>query len=65
MAATREIAEEYGRGDAAATARAARYLRDNVQHGLGPREAEGLQRFLDLAAEVGAAPRQRVLEFFR
>jgi chorismate dehydratase len=64
MAATKDIAAEYGRGNAAATARAAVYLRDNVKHGLGPSEAQGLQAFLDLAVEVGAAPRKRVLEFF-
>jgi chorismate dehydratase len=64
MAATDEIAAEYGRGNAAATARAAAYLRDNVQHGLGPGEAQGLQMLLDLAAETGAAPGKRVLEFF-
>jgi chorismate dehydratase len=39
VAATDAIAAEYGRGDAAATARAAAYLRDNVKYGLGPDEA--------------------------
>lgn len=63
-AATRAIAAEYGRGDAAATTRAAAYLRDNVKYGLGPSEAQGLQMFLDLAAELGTAPRKRALEFF-
>jgi chorismate dehydratase len=58
------IAAEYGRGDAAATARAAVYLRDNVKYGLGPDEAAGLQAFLDAAAELGLAPRKRRLEFF-
>lgn len=57
------IAEEYGRGDAARTARAARYLRDNVKYGLGPQEAAGLQTFLDYAADLGLAPKRR-LEFF-
>jgi chorismate dehydratase len=63
-AATAAIAAEYGRGDAAATARAAVYLRDNVKYGLGPDEAAGLQVFLDYAAELGAAPRKRRLEFY-
>ena len=58
------IAAEYGRGDAAATARAAAYLRHNVKYGLGPEEAAGLQMFLDYAAELGLAPRKRALEFF-
>jgi chorismate dehydratase len=58
------IAAEYGRGDAQATARAAAYLRDNVRYGLGPDEAAGLQLFLDYAAQLGLAPRSRVLEFF-
>jgi chorismate dehydratase len=58
------IAAEYGHGSAAATARAAAYLRDNVKYGLGPDEAKGLQMFLDYAAELGLAPRRRTLEFF-
>jgi chorismate dehydratase len=58
------IAAEYGRGDAARTARAAAYLRDNVKYGLGRDEAAGLQLFLDYAAELGLAPGRRALEFF-
>jgi chorismate dehydratase len=58
------IAAEYGAGDAARTARAAAYLRDNVRYTLGRDEAAGLQLFLDYAAELGLAPRRRVLEFF-
>jgi chorismate dehydratase len=61
---TDAIAAEYGRGNAAAAARAAVYLRDNVRYGLGPQEAEGLQLFLDFAADLGVAPRKRRLEFF-
>jgi hypothetical protein len=64
VAATDAIAAEYGRGDAAAAARAAAYLRDNVKYGLGPDEAAGLQLFLDYAADLGLAPRKRRLEFF-
>jgi chorismate dehydratase len=48
----------------AVTARAAAYLRDNVKYGLGPREAAGLQLFLDYAADLGLAPRKRALQFF-
>jgi chorismate dehydratase len=61
---SKAIAAEYGRGDAARTARAETYLRDNVRYGLGPDEAAGLQMFLDYAADLGLAPRRRVLEFF-
>jgi chorismate dehydratase len=61
---TDAIAAEYGRGSAAATARAAAYLRDNVKYRLGPDEIIGLQTFLDYAADVKAAPRRRRLEFF-
>ncbi len=58
------IAAEYGHGDAARTAKAARYLRDNVRYGLGREEAAGLQMFLDYSADLGLAPRHRRLEFF-
>ena len=58
------IAEEYGRGDAVATRRGLAYLRDNMRYGLGPDEAQGLQLFLDYAADLGLAPRRRKLEFF-
>ena len=58
------IAAEYARGDAARTARAAAYLRDNVKYGLGAEEITGLQTFLDYAADVKAAPRKRRVEFF-
>jgi chorismate dehydratase len=61
---TEAIAAEYGRGDPAATGRAAAYLRDNVKYGLGPDDITGLQTFLDYAADVKAAPRKRRLEFF-
>ena len=61
---TDAIAAEYGRGDAVVTARAAAYLRDNVRYGLGSDEAAGLQLFLDCAADLGAAPRRRMVEFF-
>ena len=58
------IATEYGRGEAAVATRAAMYLRDNVQYGLGPDDARGLQMFLDYAADLGLAPRKQSLRFF-
>ena len=64
VAANAAIAVEYGRGNAAATARAAEYLRDNVRYGLGLEEAKGLQTFLDYAADLGLARRKRRLEFY-
>jgi chorismate dehydratase len=64
VAATAEIAEEYGAGDGGRAARAAIYLRDNVKYGLGPEEAAGLQLFLNFAADMGLGPRRRTLEFF-
>lgn len=63
LANLQAIAEEYAPGDAARTARAAVYLRDNVRYGLGPDEMAGLQLFLDRAAALGLAPRRDV-EFF-
>ncbi len=59
-----QIAAEYGGGDAGRVARAVAYLRDNMKYGLGPAEAEGLQCFLDYAADVGAAPSRRTLQYF-
>jgi len=62
--ATAAIAAEYGRGDRARAARAAVYLRDNVKYGLGAEEKAGLQIFLDLAADMGLAPRKRAVAFY-
>jgi len=64
LAAVDQIAAEYACGDPARTAKAARYLRDNVKYGLGPEEAAGLQTFLDYAADLGLAPQRRAVEFF-
>ena len=58
------IAGEYGNGNAVSTQRALAYLRDNMRYGLGPDEVQGLQMFLDYAADLGLAPRRRRLEFF-
>jgi len=61
--ATREIASEWARGDDRVADRAMVYLRDNVRYGLGEAEIEGLQVFLDAAADLGLAGRRRV-EFY-
>jgi chorismate dehydratase len=62
--AAEAIAAEYGGGDPRRGAPAAAYLRDNVKYGLGAEAAAGLQLFLDYAADVGAGPRRRRVEFF-
>jgi chorismate dehydratase len=59
-----DIAAEYAPHDEARRRRAARYLRDNVRYALGDAEREGLQLFLDLAADLGLAPGRRRVEFF-
>ena len=64
VAATDAIAMEYAGGEPGRAARAAVYLRDNVKYGLGAEEAAGLQVFLDHAADMGLAPRRRMLEFY-
>ena len=58
------IAAEYGRRSAPATDMGFAYLRDNMRYGLGADEERGLQLFLDYAADLGLAPRRRLLEFF-
>ncbi len=57
------IAAEFGRGDEERTRRAAAYLRDNVRYGLGAEEVDGLQLFLDYAADLGLGPR-RAVQFY-
>jgi chorismate dehydratase len=63
LAHIHDIAAEYAPDDAPRRARAARYLRDNVRYALADREREGLQRFLDYAADLGIAARRQV-KFF-
>ncbi|PYR73615.1 MAG: hypothetical protein DMF87_25315 [Acidobacteria bacterium] len=58
------IAAEYAQANGASAQRALAYLRDNMRYGLGPEEAQGLQMFLDYAADLGLAPKRRTLEFF-
>jgi chorismate dehydratase len=51
-------------GDPLVAATLAGYLRDNLSYTFGDREQAGLERFFELAAEVGASPRPRPLRFF-
>jgi chorismate dehydratase len=59
-----EIAAEYAPADPAHQVRAARYLRDNVRYALGEAERQGLQRFLDYAADMSLGPGRRRVTFF-
>lgn len=58
------IADQAGQGDAGRAGRALRYLRDNLKHGLGEREAAGLRRFHELGVELGLAPALKPLSFY-
>jgi chorismate dehydratase len=59
-----DIAAQYAPADPARRARAARYLRDNVRYALGEAERQGLQLFLDYAADLGLGPRRRTVTFY-
>jgi predicted solute-binding protein len=54
LGATTDIGRECYPAEPARADRAGRYLRENVKYDLGEREAEGLRRFYELAAEIGA-----------
>jgi chorismate dehydratase len=59
---TDEIAEEYCGAARAPIGR--RYLRDNMRYRLGAREAEGLQRYWDLAARHRVVDHTEAIAFF-
>lgn len=59
-----DIACDAGAGDPAREAQALHYLRDNLKYGLGEREAQGLRRFHELAAEIGLVPSLQPLRFY-
>jgi chorismate dehydratase len=56
LTATAEIARQLYPESTARAARADRYLREDVKYALGEREKQGLERFYELAAEVGVVP---------
>jgi len=58
------IAREVSDGDAVREARTLSYLRDNLNYGLGEREAAGLRRFHEMAVEVGLAIALKPLRFY-
>ena len=62
IAHTGEIADDYCGPDRSALGR--RYLRENMRYRLGPREAEGLQRYYDLAARHGVVEHSGSVRFF-
>ncbi len=59
-----DIAREAAEGEPAREAQALHYLRDNLKYGLGEREAQGLRRFHELAAEIGLVPALQPLRFY-
>jgi len=59
-----DLAAEVAEGDPAREKQALHYLRDNLKYGLGEREAQGLRRFHELAAEIGLVPSLQPLRFY-
>lgn len=64
LAARDALAAEAAGGDPVVATALAGYLRDNLSYTFGDREQAGLERFFELAAEVGASARPRPLRFF-
>lgn len=64
LAARGTLAESAAGGDPATAATLTAYLHDNLRYTFGDREQAGLERFFELAAEVGAATQPRPLRFF-
>jgi len=60
----REIARDVGAGDPELERRSLEYLRDNLKYSLGDREAAGLRRFHELAADLGLVPALHPLRFY-
>ena len=59
-----DIAREVSDGDPDVERRSLVYLRDNLRYSLNDREAAGLRRFHELAADLGLVPELRPLRFF-
>ena len=64
VAARDAIAADAAGGDPARGAILAAYLRDNLSYTFGDREQAGLERFFELALEVGYSASPRPLRFF-
>jgi chorismate dehydratase len=59
-----DIAREVSGGDRDLERRSFLYLRDNLKFSLGEREAAGLRRFHELAADLGLVPELQPLRFY-
>ena len=59
-----DVARDAGGGDPDLERRSLAYLRDNLKFSLGEREAAGLRRFHELAAEIGLVPALKPLQFY-
>jgi chorismate dehydratase len=64
LAATTTIGRQSFPDSPAKAARADLYLRENVKYDLGEREIAGVQRFYELAAEVGVVPSAETPRFY-
>ena len=64
VAALESVARVHFSGDERKTAIGARYLRDNIQYGLGESHLAGLTRFYREAADLGLSPAYRAPRFF-
>lgn len=59
-----DIARGVGGGDRELERRSLQYLRDNLKFNLGDREAAGLRRFHELAADIALVPALQPLRFY-
>ena len=59
-----DIARDVSGGDRELEQRSLVYLRDNLKFSLGDREAAGLRRFHELAADLGLVPALQPLRFY-
>jgi chorismate dehydratase len=59
-----DVARQFFPGDPARQAEGARYLGERIRYRLGAREQQGVERFLQLAVDVGVAPAARPLRFY-
>jgi chorismate dehydratase len=58
------VAAEYFSAEPERQGLGAAYLRDYIRYEVGDRECAAIERFFELAAEVGAAPPTRALRFY-
>jgi chorismate dehydratase len=63
-AGAESVAARFFRDDPARAAIGGRYLRENIRFGLGDRERAGLERFFELAAQVGIVEAAQPLRWY-